>query len=121
MNFPKLKKTWIFDLDGTLVVHRGYESGKDILLSGVEELFKKIPSTDLIVIITGRPSKDKQITIENLKTLGIRYDHIIFDAGAGARVLVNDTKPSGYKTTHSIPVVRNFGIDISDFDNFMEH
>jgi len=119
--YPKLKKTWIFDLDGTLVVHRGYERGTDILLDGVRELFEKIPKKDMIVIITARPFKDKKITITNLKNLGLRYDHIIFDAGPGARILVNDTKPSGYKTAHSISTVRDCGINITDFQNFMEH
>ena len=28
-----IEKTWIFDLDGTLVVHNGYKNGVDVLLS----------------------------------------------------------------------------------------
>ena len=36
-----LAKTWIFDLDGTLVKHNGYKSdGQDTLLKGVSEYFK---------------------------------------------------------------------------------
>ena len=31
-----IEKTWIFDLDGTLVVHNGYKNGVDELLSGVK-------------------------------------------------------------------------------------
>ena len=30
-----IEKTWIFDLDGTLVVHNGYKNGVDELLPGV--------------------------------------------------------------------------------------
>jgi len=120
-NYPKLKKTWIFDLDGTLVLHRGYENGPDILLEGVADLFSRIPQEDMIVIITGRSETIKDITIKNLKDLGLRYDHIIFDAGAGARILVNDTKPSGYKTAHSFSVIRNLGINTNDLLFFMEH
>jgi ribonucleotide monophosphatase NagD (HAD superfamily) len=120
MNYPKLKKTWIFDLDGTLVVHRGYENGQDVLLDGITELLAKIPKTDMVVIITGRPEKDRKVTINNLDNLGIRYDHIIFDAGQGARIVVNDTKPSGYKTAHSFCVSRNAGININDLKFFME-
>lgn len=120
-NYPILKKTWIFDLDGTLVIHRGYEVGPDILLEGISNLFSKIPNNDMIIIVTGRPEKDKEVTINNLKQLGLRYNHIIFDAGAGARIVINDTKPSGYKTAHSLPVIRNAGINTNDLLFFMEH
>ena len=68
----------------------------------------------------GRPKEDEELTINNLKLLNIRYDHIIFDAGSGARILINDTKPSGYKTAHSFCTVRNFGIYTDDLNFFME-
>jgi hypothetical protein len=120
MNYPKLKKTWIFDLDGTIVKHRGYLEDKELVLNGVHDLLNNIPRTDMIIIITGRPKEDKEVTINNLKLLNIRYDHIIFDAGSGARILINDTKPSGYKTAHSFCTVRNFGIYTNDLNFFME-
>lgn len=120
MNYPKLKKTWIFDLDGTIVKHRGYLEDKELVLNGVHDLLNNIPRTDMIIIITGRPKEDKEVTINNLKLLNIRYDHIIFDAGSGARILINDTKPSGYKTAHSFCAVRNFGIYTNDLNFFME-
>ena len=48
-----IEKTWIFDLDGTLVVHNGYKNGVDELLSGVKEFYEKnINDTDYILIIT---------------------------------------------------------------------
>lgn len=118
-NYPILKKTWIFDLDGTLVVHGGYKTGPDILLDGIFDFFLNIPENDFIVIITGRSKKYKKVTINNLKALGIRYDHIIFEAGTGARILVNDTKPSGYITAHCKSVKRNQGLDLQDFNFFM--
>ena len=52
MNYPKLKKTWIFDLDGTLVVHGGYITGKEVKLPGIDELFNSIPKDDMIIIVT---------------------------------------------------------------------
>lgn len=121
LDYPKLKKTWIFDLDGTLVKHRAYETGEEVILPGVSELLSQIPENDMIVIITGRPKEHQDITIKNLKRLGIRYNHIIFDAGAGARMIVNDTKPSGYKTAHSFCATRNAGINTNDLRFFMEH
>ena len=50
-----LPKTWIFDLDGTLVEHNGYKTkGRDILLDGAAEYLKGIPEEDRILIITSR-------------------------------------------------------------------
>ena len=45
----ELSKTWIFDLDGTLVVHNGYKTGEDALLPGVREFFRSIPEGDYIL------------------------------------------------------------------------
>ena len=45
--FSNLNKTWIFDLDGTLVIHNGYKCGEDTLLPGVKEFFdENIIDTD---------------------------------------------------------------------------
>ena len=41
-----IEKTWIFDLDGTLVVHNGYKNGVDELLSGVKEFYEKVKASD---------------------------------------------------------------------------
>lgn len=39
-----LPKTWIFDLDGTLVKHNGYKlDGADTLLAGAKEYLESIP------------------------------------------------------------------------------
>lgn len=48
-----LGKTWIFDLDGTLVKHNGYKTdGKDTWLNGAKEFLLEIPETDKIVLLT---------------------------------------------------------------------
>ena len=37
-----LKKTWLFDIDGTIVKHNGYKlDGEDTLLPGVAVIFLK--------------------------------------------------------------------------------
>ena len=42
-----LSKTWVFDLDGTLLKHNGYKiDGKDTLLPGVKEYLATIPDED---------------------------------------------------------------------------
>ena len=91
-----LAKTWIFDLDGTLVKHNGYRTeGRDSLLAGVKEYLDKIPQDDRIIILTSRKKEYKEETLRFLKENEIRYDEILFDMPMGERILVNDRKPSG--------------------------
>ena len=102
-----LGKTWIFDLDGTLVKHNGYLEGQDILLTRAADFVSKIPSEDMIVIITSRTSECREETIKFLKDKSIRYDHIIFDAPVGERILINDRKPSGLITAFAVNTERD--------------
>ncbi|MCI9651746.1 MAG: hypothetical protein HFH98_07770 [Lachnospiraceae bacterium] len=91
-----LPKTWIFDLDGTLVKHNGYkEDGIDILLADAKEYLAEIPPEDKIIIVTSRTEKYREMTIRFLGENGIRYDEILFNMPFGERILVNDRKPSG--------------------------
>ncbi len=91
-----LPKTWIFDLDGTLVKHNGYkEDGIDILLADAKEYLAEIPPEDKIIIVTSRTEEYRKMTIRFLRENGIRYDEILFNMPFGERILVNDRKPSG--------------------------
>ena len=91
-----LPKTWIFDLDGTLVKHNGYkEDGIDILLVDAKEYLAEIPPEDKIIIVTSRTEEYREMTIRFLGENGIRYDEILFNMPFGERILVNDRKPSG--------------------------
>lgn len=55
-----LGKTWILDLDGTLVKHNGYKiDGKDTWLEGAKEFLLGIPETDKIVLLTSRTDNEK--------------------------------------------------------------
>ena len=99
LTLSPLGHTWILDLDGTIVKHNGYKiDGVDSFLPGAEEFLRAIPRTDMIVFLTSRTNDYKEKTIEFLKKNDIRYDHIIFNAPYGERILVNDDKPSGLKT-----------------------
>ena len=63
-----LPKTWIFDLDGTIVKHNGYKlEGKDTLLKGAKEYIQSIPAEDKIVLLTSRTDAYKAETIRFLK------------------------------------------------------
>ena len=84
-----LPKTWIFDLDGTLVKHNGYKmDGKDTLLSGVREYLSSIPEEDKIIIITSRTEEWREQTICFLEENKIPYDVILFHMPLGERILV---------------------------------
>jgi len=91
-----LPKTWVFDLDGTLLKHNGYLlDGMDTLLPGASEYLQAIPDGDKVIIFTARPEEYKEMTLDFLKRHGIRYDEILFNMPAGERIVVNDRKPSG--------------------------
>ena len=86
-----LPKTWIFDLDGTLVKHNGYKlDGKDTLLAGVKEYLSGIPKEDKIILFTSRTEEYKELTCKFLRENNIRYDQILFDMPMGERIVVND-------------------------------
>ena len=91
-----LPKTWIFDLDGTLLKHNGYKiDGEDTLLEGVKEYLDGLPQEDRVVILTSRLEDYREETLAFLRSHGIRFDQILFGMPMGERILVNDRKPSG--------------------------
>ena len=109
--FSRLNKTWIFDLDGTLVIHNGHKCGEDTLLPGIKDFFhKNITDTDYVLIITARHSEFKGIAEKCFLENQIEYDKIIYDMPNGERILVNDIKPSGLKTAYSYNMDRDAGL-----------
>lgn len=96
LEFSPLSKTWILDIDGTLVKHNGYKiDGYDTLLDGVKEFFDNLSPNDKVVMLTAR----KEAYLEDLKNFlkenNLRYDYLLTDMPMGERILVNDRKPSG--------------------------
>ena len=103
-----LPKTWLLDLDGTIVKHNGYLiDGKDSLLPGAKKFIDGLSSEDVIIFLTSRKKKYKLLTEEFLSVNGIRYNKIIYEMPYGERILINDCKPSGLKTALSINVKRD--------------
>lgn len=103
-----LEKTWIFDIDGTIVKHNGYKlDGEDSILDNAKEFFNNIPANDMIIFITSRPIELKEETERFLKDNNIRYNHIIYNAPYGERILINDKKMSGLNTAIAVNTKRD--------------
>ncbi len=103
-----LGHTWILDLDGTIVKHNGYKSdGYDTLLDGAADFIGAIPEGDMIIFITSRTEEFKKQTVDFLGKNDIRFDHIIFGAPYGERILINDKKKSGLPTSVAVNTCRD--------------
>ena len=115
LTLSTLGHTWILDIDGTIVRHNGYLiDGEDSFLPGAEAFLKSIPSQDMVIFVTSRKEEYRGLTEKFLLGHGIRYDHIIFGAPYGERILVNDDKPGGLITGIAVNVSRDqdFNIDL---------
>ncbi len=108
-----LPKTWILDLDGTILKHNGYKiDGEDSLLFGASELLSQIREEDFVIIVTSRELQYKKQTEAFLKKENIRYNHIIYEAPYGERILVNDNKPSGLQMSYAFATKRDEVADV---------
>jgi hypothetical protein len=110
-----LGHTWLLDLDGTIVKHNGYKTdGFDTLLEGAADFLTRVPDEDMIIFITSRTEEYRERTECFLRENGIRFDHIIFGAPPGERILINDRKPSGLGVAVAVNTERDVfcGIEI---------
>ena len=113
LTLSSLPKTWIFDLDGTVLKHNGYLYAHEELLPGVKEFWDRIPAQDFILILTARNRMHEKQTIAFLKKNRLRFDQIIFDIPIGERIVINDSKPSGLKTAFAVNLSRDSGLGIN--------
>ena len=103
-----LSKTWVFDLDGTILKHNGYKlDGTDTLLDGAKEYLDTIPKEDKIIIFTSRTEEFRQMTLDFLNEHQIRFDEILFHMPMGERIIVNDRKPSGLNMAVAVNMDRD--------------
>lgn len=104
-----LGKTWILDLDGTVVKHNGYKiDGEDTLLPNAAEFFRStVSEKDMVIFVTSRTSEQGEKTERFLQKEHIPYDHIIYGAPYGERILINDKKPSGLGTAIAVNTERD--------------
>lgn len=103
LEFSPLAKTWVLDVDGTLVKHNGYKiDGFDTLLDGVKEFFETLSPDDKVVLLTARKEEFLPALKDFLAKNNIRYDFLLTDMPMGERILVNDRKPSGLDMSFAI-------------------
>ncbi len=103
LKLSPLSKTWLLDIDGTLVKHNGYKiDGHDTLLEGVKEFFDKLSPDDKVVLMTARKEEYLEDLKKFLKENNLRYDYLLTDMPMGERILINDNKPSGLTCAYAI-------------------
>lgn len=113
MEFSSLAKTWIFDIDGTLVKHNGYlTDGYDTLLDGVADFFAQINPDDKVILLTARKEEYLPVLKKFLAENNIRYDYLLGDMPPGERILVNDRKISGLDMAFAVNKNRDDKFDI---------
>ena len=118
IEMTNLSKTWILDLDGTILKHNGYKlDGEDSLLDGAKELLAQIKEQDMVIFVTSRKLEYRQMTEEFLQKNEIRYDHIIYEAPYGERILINDDKPSGRVMAYAIHPKRDEALNLEIVEN----
>lgn len=103
----QLSRTWVLDLDGTLIEHFG-----DKLLPGVREFLDNvIRPQDVVIITTARSLVEREATLALLNKLNVKFRDILFEVGAGQRIIVNDDKPFGNnrQTAFAVRTKRNKG------------
>lgn len=113
LELSNLPKTWLLDIDGTLVKHNGYLlDGYDTLLEGVRVFFDNLSPGDKVILLTARTEKELPELEKFLAKNKIRYDYLLTDIPMGERILINDKKPSGLYTAWSINKDRDGALDI---------
>lgn len=108
---PVLHKTWLLDLDGTIIRHNSHLLKRQTFTPGALAFLSNIPSEDIIIFLTARNVFFKDITEGFLIENGVRFHQVIYDLPHGARVLINDQKPSGYKTAYAFNLGRDEGFN----------
>jgi hypothetical protein len=112
-----LPKTWLIDIDGTILKHNGYLGEGDAILPHVQNFFDSIPKNDYIILLTARKKDVLDGTKAFLLKNGIKFNLILTDIPIGERILINDIKPGGLKTAIAVNLKRDCGPDFSfEFD-----
>lgn len=116
-------KTIILDIDGCILRHLGDMCKQLTLrppkLKGVVDRFIEWDKKGhRIILLTGRRESARNTTEQQLRSLGLFWDHLVMGAPPGQRVLINDLKPDSFTATAvAINLKRNEGLENTDLDN----
>ena len=112
--FKRTYATLFIDLDGTLVKNSSahfppYIGESEALQSNVE-IIKQIQESGKfeVIITTSRPEKYRDVTVQQLSKLGLKYNHLLMGLQHGKRIVINDYSNSNpYKSCDAINLKRN--------------
>jgi hypothetical protein len=108
--------TLFVDIDGTLVKYRKFSeietSEAEPIQDVVDYINNHYDSGSVIIITTARPEKYKQLTIDELNKVGVKFNKLITDCGRGTRVILNDLDPGNPEIRRAVGInlVRNEGL-----------
>ncbi len=108
------QKTIFSDIDGTIIDQVNFDELNEEcnILEGVYEKFKEWNELGhYIVLTTARPEEFREITENQMKSIGIEYDQLVMGIGRGKRYLINNTSPKKPDINRSIgiPVLKDGG------------
>jgi hydroxymethylpyrimidine pyrophosphatase-like HAD family hydrolase len=110
--------TYIVDLDGVILVHRGNGSSdqwwpdNSKLLPNVRETFDAWEKEGAkVVIVTARPETLRAEVKTILRTLGLYWHALVMGVTSGSRYLINDRNPNGQYETVALETERNAGLN----------
>ena len=112
--FKRSYATLFVDIDGTLVKNSSshfppYIGNTDSLDSNVEILKTLYSSGKFqIILTTSRPEKYREVTVQQMKKIGICFNHLIMGLYHSKRIIINDySKSNPYKSCDSINLKRD--------------
>ena len=120
MNKITKHPTYFVDIDGTLVVYRKFVDLEKSILTPIQDMInfvnKSFEGGAHIVITTARPEEFRNLTIQELSQVGVKYHQLIMGIGRGTRVVFNDMDPEKQELPRAwgINLVRDGGLkDVS--------
>jgi hypothetical protein len=112
--FKRSYGTLFVDLDGTLVMNSSWHFppyvGESAPLNSNVDIIRKLQQSGKfeIIITTARPEKYREITENQLATLGISYKYLLMGLNHSKRIIINDYgKSNPYKSCDAINLKRN--------------
>mgnify|MGYP003134790492 FL=1 len=119
----KAPKTIFCDIDGTIIKHPNHDGNERLYdIPKPAHNAEALPGTLMklwqweskgyhIILTTGRKESMRKTTEDQLRRLGIFWDHLIMGLGSGQRYLINDLEPgTNVNTANAINLERDAGI-----------